>query len=194
MRSSRESEPWWARAISRPSRRSRASCARELVEPQRQPLGERRLLTKTIVERCASTSASSSRVDRRPDRAGRARRRRRLERSAPASSGSAARCVRLDASSRPGRDLEVELLARAGVDDRATRAAGPTRKRPTSSSGRCVAESPMRCSRRRASASRRSSESARWAPRLVAATAWISSTITVSTPPSISRAREVSSR
>ena len=55
-------------------------------------------------------------------------------------------------------------------------------KRATSSSGRCVAESPIRCSGRPSScASSRSSVSARCAPRLVAATAWISSTITAST-------------
>ena len=55
---------------------------------------------------------------------------------------------------------------------------GPTRKRPTSSSGRWVADSPIRCTGRPASCSSRSSVSARWAPRLVCATAWISSTIT----------------
>ena len=71
---------------------------------------------------------------------------------------------------------------------------GPVRKRPTSSSGRCVAERPMRCTGRPAWRSRRSSVSARWAPRLVCATAWISSTITHSTPSNSSRAREVSIR
>ena len=35
---------------------------------------------------------------------------------------------------------------------------------------------------------------ARWLPRLVAASAWISSTITASTPRSVSRAAEVSIR
>ena len=42
--------------------------------------------------------------------------------------------------------------------------------------------------------SSRSSESARWAPRLVAASAWISSMITASTPRSVSRADDVSMR
>ena len=70
----------------------------------------------------------------------------------------------------------------------------PPRKRATSSSGRCVAESPMRCGGRSVTASRRSSESARWAPRLVGARAWISSTITVSTPASVSAADDVSIR
>ena len=65
------------------------------------------------------------------------------------------------------------------------------------SSGRCVADSPIRWSggasagRRR---SRRSRDSARCAPRLPPAIAWTSSTITVSTPRSVSRAALVSSR
>ena len=83
---------------------------------------------------------------------------------------------------------------------------GPTRNRPISSSGFCVADRPIRCicspvhapGRSVGSSSRsavsRSSVSARWLPRLVPATAWISSTITVSTPVSISRAPEVSIR
>ena len=65
------------------------------------------------------------------------------------------------------------------------------------SSGRCVADRPIRwrggapAGRRR---SRRSRLSARWAPRLVPATAWTSSTMTCSTPRRISRAWLVSSR
>ena len=70
----------------------------------------------------------------------------------------------------------------------------PTRKRATSSSGRCVAESPMRCSGRPASSSSRSSDSARCAPRLVATIAWISSTITVWTLRRLSRAELDSTR
>ena len=53
---------------------------------------------------------------------------------------------------------------------------------------------PIRCAGRSSSASSRSSETARWAPRLVYATACTSSTMTVCTPVSISRARLVSSR
>ncbi len=52
VRSSRASEPWWARAISLASA--------QLVQPQRQPLGAAAALTKMIVERCSRTSASSS--------------------------------------------------------------------------------------------------------------------------------------
>ena len=55
-----------------------------------------------------------------------------------------------------------------------------------SSSGRWVAERPIRW-KGPASASSRSSERARWEPRLSRATAWISSTITVRTPDNIPR-------
>ncbi|PSK61906.1 hypothetical protein B0E53_06188 [Micromonospora sp. MH33] len=70
----------------------------------------------------------------------------------------------------------------------------PPRKRAQTSIGRTVAESPIRCAGVSSSASRRSRESARWAPRFVPATACTSSTITVRTPRSESRAAEVSSR
>ena len=70
----------------------------------------------------------------------------------------------------------------------------PVRKRATSSGGRTVAESPMRWAGCGSSASRRSSDSARWVPRLVAATAWISSTMTVRTAARDSRAADVSIR
>ena len=87
----------------------------------------------------------------------------------------------------------------AAGDSRGCRAgpAPPPRKRATSSSGRCVADRPMRCSgadRPSAQASSRSSDSARCAPRLVGTSAWISSMITVSTDRSDSRAFDVSSR
>ena len=76
--------------------------------------------------------------------------------------------------------------------------AWPDRKRATSSGGRTVADSPIRCAgcggTPRDSWSSRSSESARCAPRLVAATACTSSTITVCTAASVSRAADVSIR
>ncbi len=55
-------------------------------------------------------------------------------------------------------DLDLERLADAGVDDRdrarpaAAARAKPPRKRAISSSGRCVADSPMRCGGRSQSA------------------------------------------
>ena len=63
----------------------------------------------------------------------------------------------------------------------------PPRNSATTSIGFCVADRPMRGTGRPASASSRSSDSARCAPRLSSATAWISSTMTVSTSRSISR-------
>ena len=62
------------------------------------------------------------------------------------------------------------------------------------SMGRWVADSPMRVTGRPASASRRSSESARCAPRLLPATAWISSTIAVPTLASMARPPSLVSR
>ena len=70
--------------------------------------------------------------------------------------------------------------------------AAPTRNRATSSAGRTVADRPIRCAGVSSSASRRSSDNARCAPRLVPATACTSSTITVCTPARVSRAAEVS--
>ena len=67
----------------------------------------------------------------------------------------------------------------------------PARKVDTSSSGRTVAESPIRWAGESSSSSSRSSDSARCAPRLVPTTACTSSTITVCTPRSDSRAAEV---
>ena len=70
----------------------------------------------------------------------------------------------------------------------------PPRNRATSSSGRWVADRPMRCGERVVISSSRSSDRERWAPRLVGARAWISSTITVSTPVNVSAADDVSIR
>ncbi len=72
--------------------------------------------------------------------------------------------------------------------------ARPPRNRATSSAGRTVAESPMRCTGLSSMASSRSSETARCAPRFVEATAWISSMMTVSTVRRVSRAALVSMR
>ncbi len=84
------------------------------------------------------------------------------------------------------------VLPMAGATTRTGRV--PARNALTSSIGRTVADSPMRWAGAGSSSSRRSRDSARWAPRLVPATACTSSTMTVSTPRSDSRAAEVSSR
>jgi hypothetical protein len=73
-------------------------------------------------------------------------------------------------------------------------APAPTRKRATSSIGFCVADRPMRTIGRSTIDCSRSSDSARWLPRLLAATAWISSTITVRTFASIVRPETEPSR
>ena len=65
---------------------------------------------------------------------------------------------------------------------------------PISSIGRWVAERPIRWNGLPVSRSSRSIVSARWAPRLVPATACTSSRISVLTPVSVSRAFEVSIR
>lgn len=70
----------------------------------------------------------------------------------------------------------------------------PARKRATSAAGRTVADRPTRWAGRSSRSSSRSRLSARCAPRLVPARACTSSTMTVSTPRSASRAAEVSSR
>ena len=68
----------------------------------------------------------------------------------------------------------------------------PPRNREISSSGRCVADSPMRCTGRPTRCSKRSRLNAMCAPRLVPATEWISSMMTASTWRNVSRAAEVS--
>ena len=82
------------------------------------------------------------------------------------------------------------LRSHSFVDGGATISTGevPPRKRATSSSGRTVALRPIRWAGSSSRASSRSSVSARWAPRLVPATACTSSMITVSMPRRVSRA------
>ena len=70
----------------------------------------------------------------------------------------------------------------------------PARNVLTSSIGRTVADRPIRCAGRSSRASSRSRDSARCAPRFVPATACTSSTITVCTPRSDSRAADVRRR
>jgi hypothetical protein len=72
--------------------------------------------------------------------------------------------------------------------------ARPPRNRATSSAGRTVADRPMRCTGLSSRSSSRSSETARCAPRFEDATAWTSSTMTVSTLSRVSRAFDVSIR
>ena len=148
----------------------------ELVEPQREALGgapvvdedDRRAVRADLLEQLG--------VDRGPDRlAGRL---------------AAGERVELDvatARARPCDSTGTWIFRSSGLRVPVSTIVhvrlGPTRKRPTSSSGFCVARQPDPLERRRSACSAsRSSVSARCAPRLVCATAWISSTITCSAP------------
>ena len=98
-------------------------------------------------------------------------------------------------SDRSGTGTTTETSKRLSDGGCTTRTGRPPdRNRATSWTGRTVADSPTRCAGRSSSASSRSRVTARWAPRLVPATAWISSRMIVSTPSSDSRAREVRTR
>ena len=81
-----------------------------------------------------------------------------------------------------------------GTADPPGPAVNPPRKRAISSRGRCVADSAMRWGECSHSSSRRSRDTIRWLPRLLAATAWISSMITCSTVARVCRAWLVSIR
>ena len=123
----------------------------------------RRVLTNTSVVRCARiSSATRSQVSSRCS----------LEATAFSSSRGTSTAT---SSTRPD---PLSTIAQARP---------PVRNRPISSIGLWVAERPTRTHRRPQSASSRSSERARWAPRLSRATAWISSTITVRTVRSVLR-------
>ena len=161
-RCSRASEPWCARAISFSASSLRRRARRS---------ASRRLLTKTIVERCSCTSSS---------RAGW------IEgQMEPPSPGS--RMSSRGTTTRRSSSLRVPASTSSiGLP--------PETKRPISSSGRWVADRPTRCTGSPTSRSSRSRLSARCAPRLEPATACTSSTITTWTPPSVSRARDVSMR
>jgi hypothetical protein len=145
----------------------------------------RRELANTIVDRCCSTRSST-----RSSTAGQID----VRRSAPAADPctSPVGSPSWDMSST-GTTTCSSTDFRAGGCTTAT-SRPPARNRATSSTGRTVADSPTRCAGRSSSWSSRSRVSIRWAPRLVEQTACTSSTITVSTPRSESRAALVSMR
>ena len=205
----RASDPWWARTSGSPASSLSAAASRS---------ARRRLLTKSRVERWARTSSSRRGwidvqiVCTDPPCAagplGCSTGWPTLAMSAIGTStviasffGSRASTT-VTARGAPGvASANSSCRARAGSAlpralPPARRPAGmvPPRKRAISSRLRCVADRPMRCSGRSTIRSSRSSDSAMCAPRLVETSAWISSTITVSTARSRSRAFEVSSR
>ena len=193
-RCSRAMLPWWARTSSSPAS-SLSRCASRS--------DRRRLLVKTIVLRwLRMSSRMRGWIDGQM-----------LERRSPRPAGPpgwssggqdlAERRHVVDGDD----DLEVERLARAGVDDLdlaigagaaeepGDRVERPLRRRqadPLGGRAGVVRRRPVAAPAR--SASRRSRLRARWAPRLEPAIAWTSSTITCSTPRRTSRAALVSIR
>ena len=171
-RFSRATDPWCARTTSLPANSFRAAASRS---------ARRRELTKIIVERCARISSR-----RRGWTCGQMLRFSGsgcVPGSPPGISTRTSNCLRDPASTMVtgrGRHLRPEMSP-------------PPRSRATSSRGRCVADSPMRCSFWPEACSL-SRERNRCAPLFVATSEWISSMMTVSTERRISRACEVSSR
>ena len=202
-RCSFDTDPWWALATSgaapsdwpdcaiwsagvrvesaaspgsRPSTSTPARSAASSFSLAVSRSASRRELAKTIVEVCCSIR-SSTRLST-------------WGHSDPARGPSSPSSPSWVMSSTGTTTLRSHCFSEGGATT--STAAEPPRKRATSSIGRTVAESPIRCAGRASRWSSRSSETARWAPRLVPATACTSSMITVCTPRSDSRAWEVS--
>ena len=178
MRCWRDTLPWWARAISSPAS-SFNSAARRSTSP--------RLLQNTIVLRCAMTCSSSSgymagQIERRDGSSG----------SSP-STGLVMSSTGTTISTSSSLSRGASTMATGRASQESPVAIPPTRNRAISSSGRWVADSPMRWGAAVISSSR-SRLSDRCEPRLEAATAWISSMMTQRTGPRISRADDVSIR
>ena len=147
----------------------------------------RREFANTIVDLCCSIRSSTrsstcGQIDRRG--AG-------LSSSSPPRPGVVSSSVMSSTGTTTRSSMRLGLGGCTTVTGRV-----PPRNVATSSTGRTVADRPTRWAGAASprSASRRSSERARWAPRLLPATACTSSTMTVSTPRRVSLAWEVSSR
>ena len=218
VRCSRDIDPWWAfatvgadppptpdcptasagkeppcappSAASRSCAPSASSAARSLsLEVSRS--ARRREFANTIVDRCSRTSSSSRRST-----AGQIDGRCAVPAAEPMTSSSELPGAgRSSSAARSGTGTSTVTSIVFGVGGCTTSTGcAPARNVDTSSSGRTVADRPMRCAGASSSSSSRSSDSARCAPRFVPATACTSSRITVVTPRSDSRAAEVSSR
>ncbi len=146
----------------------------------------RRLLANTIVLRCCSTRSTI-----RSSTAGQMLARGSAPAALPPRTGPAD--SPRPAMSSTGTTTSISIVLVLGGWTSVTSRL-PPRNRATSSTGRTVADRPIRWAGRSSSSSRRSSDSARCAPRLVPLTACTSSTMTVSTPRSDSRAALVSTR
>ena len=212
VRCSRETEPWCARAISwalpgsgsvapacaitsagaalagaTSSPAARRPAERLLVEPGGQPLGEAPGVGEHDGRPVCGHEVDDVRLDMWPER-----RRGRGELTVVAVAAKvtwSASVVRSSTGTTTDRSSSLLLGGCTTVTG-----CDPPRKAATVSVGRTVADRPMRCAGVSSSSSSRSRESARCAPRLVPATAWTSSTMTVDTERRVSRAFEVSIR
>ncbi len=189
VRCSRASEPWCARTRSSSASSFRRAARRSAI---------RRALTNTIVDRCARISSSSfgwiaGQIDaadgERPSVDGP-----RTSGMGPGRSTTLPSSAMSSTGTMTSISIGLRWPASTIVTGRGPSVVCPPRNRAISSSGRCVADRPMRCGGVSVSCSSRSSESARCAPRFVAAIAWISSMITQRTLRSVSRACDVSIR
>ena len=174
----------WPRSPPRASARSAAS---SFSRPHSRS-ASRREFANTIVDLCCSIRSSTrSSTCGQIDRAG----------AGPSPSPSEPRPGAASSSVMSSTGTTTVSSMRLGLGGCTTvTGRAPPRNAATSSTGRTVADSPTRCAGGACprSASSRSSDSARCAPRLLPATACTSSTMTVSTPRSVSLACEVSSR
>ncbi len=137
-RCSRASEPWCGAATSSSPASSLSCAARRSAR--------RRALTKMIVRAVRADELEQARVDVRPDA-----RRTGAGATPGRDAGSSMSCAELAPCRRPGRrprsraPCACRRRRSSTGRGRAGRRARPPRKRAISSSGRCVADSPMRC-------------------------------------------------
>jgi hypothetical protein len=159
--------PWCAATASLPRMSPRCRAARSAM---------RRVLTNTSVVLCSHTSSATRRT---PASTGRSTSRPPAAWAAARAPGRAAwhsRCRRW--RSRPCRPRAAHPRRPGSAPPRRWASAWPT--------GRCAPAARRPCAAMHSACSR-SSDSARWLPRLLAAMAWISSTITLRTVESILR-------
>ena len=174
--------------------RTRQLALRQLVQAQREPLRQAAVVDEDDRRAVLLDQPQDLGVDRRPDRAG-AELRARIHLLPVGGRGIRERGCWTAARACPPPARRPRGRAPSHARRRRARSAGRRRRSGRSPPcGRCVAERPMRCTGDGRSWSRRSTVSARWAPRFVPATACTSSRISVSTVRSISRACDVRMR
>ncbi len=180
-RRSRDREPWWAFTTSRPGSGGRPSASAARFSPSAanslrrvaSRSARRRALTKMRVERCSCTSSSSrgwmegQMLRRAGDAAGpSAATTSTSSPSAPMSSTGTTTSIS-SGLRMPASTMVTGRGTRRVAPDSSTTCWYPPRKRAISSSGRWVADRPMRWGGRSHRSSSRSRLSARCEPRLV---------------------------